>query len=100
MSVLTRYTRSSRGLINILITLLVFLVLPAIVTDAGLGIERSPERRRYRPWSVFDRYDLTDDTLVVYSSSGWKPSLRCARADIEDSEAAVTALEATLSTHG
>lgn len=68
------------------------------VTDAGLVVGRL-SRRRFRPWSDVERYALTDDALVVYSSRSWKPALRCARADIEDSKAAVRALETALATH-
>ncbi|MFC6963443.1 hypothetical protein [Halocatena marina] len=61
------------------------------VMDAGLVVE-DQLWRRFRPWSTFEHWALTDETLVVYST-GWKPSLRCARADIEDSRAAATVLE-------
>ncbi len=62
------------------------------VTDAGLVVER-PLNRRFRPWEAFDGFSLTADALVVHPTAWWRPSLRSDRADIEDVDAVVTALE-------
>lgn len=62
------------------------------VTDAGLVVER-PLQRRLRPWSAFAGYTLTDDALVVHLTAWWRPDHRCDRADIEDVDAVVTALD-------
>jgi hypothetical protein len=62
------------------------------VTDAGLVVER-PLIRRFRPWEAFEAVSLSDDALVVHPTAWWRPSLRFDRDDIEDVDAAVTALE-------
>ena len=64
-------------------------------TEAGLVVEH-PLQRRFRPWSAFDGYELTDDALVVRSVARWRPSHRCDRTDIEDLEAVVAALDGNL----
>jgi len=62
------------------------------VTDAGLVVER-PLQRRFRPWAAISGYTLTDDALVVQQSAWWRLSHRCDRADIDDVDAVVTALD-------
>ena len=62
------------------------------VTDAGLVVER-PLQRRFRPWAAISGYTLTDDALVVQQSAWWRLSYRCDRADIENVDTVVTALE-------
>jgi len=62
------------------------------VTDAGLVVER-PLQRRFRPWAAISGYTLTDDALVVQQSAWWRLSYRCDRADIDDVDAVVTALD-------
>lgn len=62
------------------------------VTDAGFVVER-PLQRRFRPWSAFDGYELTDDALVVRPAAWWRPAHRCDRADVDDADAAGAALD-------
>jgi hypothetical protein len=64
-------------------------------TDAGLVVEH-PLHRRFRPWSAFESYELTADALVVRPAARWRPSHRCARADIDDPDAVVAALDESL----
>jgi len=66
------------------------------VTDAGLVVER-PLQRRFRPWAAISGYTLTDDALVVQQSAWWRLSYRCDRADIDDVDAVVTALDDAIS---
>jgi len=62
------------------------------VTDAGLVVEY-PVARHCRPWSAVEKYRLTDGALVVRWNGWWRPALRCDRADIENVETAVGALD-------
>lgn len=64
-------------------------------TDAGLVVER-PHQRQFRPWSAYSGYELTGDALVVRSAAWWRPAHRCDRADVEDVEAVVDALDSAL----
>lgn len=61
------------------------------VTDAGLIVER-PHQRRFIPWSEISDYTLTDNALIVSRTAWWRPAYRCDRTDIEDIDAATTAL--------
>lgn len=61
-------------------------------TDAGLVVER-PHQRRFRPWTAFSGYELTGDALVVRTAAWWRPAHRCDRADVEDVDGVVAALE-------
>lgn len=60
-------------------------------TDAGLVVER-PLQRQFRPWSAYERFEFTDDALVVYPAAWWRPAHRCDLADVEDVDAARAAL--------
>ncbi|MFC6862827.1 hypothetical protein ACFQGE_05060 [Halomicroarcula sp. GCM10025817] len=62
------------------------------VTDAGLVIEH-PLQRQFRPWPTYTSYELTDEALVLHPVEWWRPAHRCDRADIDDVDAAVTALD-------
>lgn len=64
-------------------------------TDAGLVVER-PLQRRLRPWADYAGYELTDDAILIRPTDWWRPTLRCDRADVDDVDAVVSALEATL----
>jgi len=77
--------------------ILVNLLNPRIfrVTDSGLVIEH-PLQRQFRPWSAYERYELTEEALVIRSVRWWRPAHRCDRGDIDDLDLAVTALEDTL----
>lgn len=65
------------------------------VTDAGLVIEH-PLQRQFRPWSTYTSYELTDEALVLQPAEWWRPAHRCDRADIDDVDGAVTALDGCL----
>jgi hypothetical protein len=65
------------------------------VTDAGLVIEH-PLQRQFRPWSTYTSYELTDEALVLQPVEWWRPAHRCDRTDIDDIDAAVTALDSYL----
>jgi len=65
------------------------------VTETGLVVEY-PLQHRFRPWSAYDGYELTDDALVVHHSAWWRPAHRCDRADVEDIGAATGALDTVL----
>jgi MFS family permease len=69
------------------------------VTDAGLVVE-NPLQRHFRPWSAFAGYELTDDALVIRSAARWRPDHRSDRADVEDVDAVVTALDEHLPRRG
>ena len=62
------------------------------VTGAGLVVEY-PLQRQFRPWSAFSSYELTADTLVIRPAAWWRPAHRCDRADIEDADARVAAVD-------
>lgn len=62
------------------------------VTDVGLVVER-PLQQRLRPWSAFASYTLTDDALIIHPSPWWRLAYRSDRADIEDLDGAVAALD-------
>jgi len=62
------------------------------VTDTGFVVER-PLQRRFRPWTAISSYTLTDDALVVQQSTWWRLSYRCGRADIDNVDAVVAALD-------
>ncbi|MFC6942560.1 hypothetical protein ACFQE8_21770 [Salinirubellus sp. GCM10025818] len=62
------------------------------VTDVGLVIQH-PLQRLFRPWSAFSSYELTADTLVIRPAAWWRPAHRCDRADIEDADARVAAVD-------
>lgn len=64
------------------------------VTDAGLEIEH-PHQRQFRPWADYKSYELTDDVLVIRPAAWWRPTHWCDQADIEDIDAAATALNDT-----
>jgi len=58
----------------------------------GLVVER-PLQRRFRPWAAISGYTLTDDALVCAAVSVVATLYRCDRADIDDVDAVVTALD-------
>jgi hypothetical protein len=62
------------------------------VTDAGLVVEH-PLQRQFRPGSAFTGYDLTEEAIVIRPAAWWRPAHRCDRADVEDVDAAVAALD-------
>lgn len=64
-------------------------------TDAGLVVER-PLQRQFRPWSAYASYELAADALVIRPAAWWRPAHRCDRADVDDLDAAVAALEESL----
>lgn len=63
-----------------------------LVTDAGLSVG-NPVLQHFRPWSAFEGFDRTEDTLVICSAVWWRPSYRCDIRDIEDAKAVVGALD-------
>ena len=65
------------------------------VTSAGLVVEY-PLQRQVRPWSAYAGYELTEEALVIRSTSWWRPAHRCDRTDIEDVDSVVSALSARL----
>lgn len=83
------------------------LVLPAIllgnigqqrtyrVTSAGLE-RRYPASRYVYGWDEFENFAVTDEVIVVHWRSWWRPAVRCARADLDDEDAVVDALDAHL----
>lgn len=68
------------------------------ITDAGLVVER-PMQHRFRPWTAFKDYTLSDEALVIHPTAWWRPKLRCDRADIEDIDATIAALDTVLADH-
>lgn len=65
------------------------------VTDAGLVVER-PLQRRLVSWATVAGYTLTDDALLIRRTMWWRPSYRCDRADIENVDAVVAALDGVM----
>lgn len=51
-------------------------------SDAGITVEHGIFRR-FRPWSAFESYTLTDDALVVHTTPWWRPAIRCDTDRIE-----------------
>ena len=62
------------------------------VTDVGLAVER-PLQHRFRPWTAYDSYTITDEALVIHPTAWWRPKLRCDRSDIGDIDGAIAALD-------
>jgi len=65
------------------------------VTSAGLVVEY-PLQRQVRPWSAYAGYEVTEEALVIRSTSWWRPAHRCDRTDVEDVDSVVSALSACL----
>jgi hypothetical protein len=65
------------------------------VTDAGLVVDR-PMLHRFRPWTAFTGYSLSDEALVIHRKGWWRQNLRCDRDDIDDIDAITEALEAVM----
>lgn len=65
------------------------------ITTDGLVVER-PLQHRFRPWTAFEKYSITDEALVIHPTAWWSPKLRCDRNDIEDVAATIAALDAVL----
>ncbi len=65
-----------------------------VVSDAGV-VTGNPAYKRFRPWSAFESYDVTDDAIVV-RRAGWSAwGLRDLRRDpeaVDDSEEVAAAL--------
>ncbi|WP_423747306.1 hypothetical protein V5735_24135 (plasmid) [Haladaptatus sp. SPP-AMP-3] len=68
------------------------------VTDAGLVVER-PMLHRFRPWTAFTGYSLSDEALVLHRKRWWRQNLRCDRDDIEDIDAVIAALDTVIADH-
>ena len=90
-----------------LFTVAQFLFAPAIVvgnlgqqrtyrvTPAGLE-RRYPASRYVYGWDAFESYAVTDETIVVRWRAWWRPTIWCARADVDDVDAVLDALAAHL----
>ncbi|GAA0250348.1 hypothetical protein ACFFQF_32380 [Haladaptatus pallidirubidus] len=66
------------------------------VTDAGLVVDR-PMLHRFRPWTAFTGYSLSDKALVIHRKGWWRQNLRCDRDDIDDIDAVTAALDTMMS---
>lgn len=64
-------------------------------SDAGITVEHGIFRR-FRPWSAFESYTLTDDALVVHTTPWWRPAMRCDTDRIEAIDQVTDALETHL----
>ena len=65
-------------------------------TPAGLE-RKNPVSRYVYQWDRFESYEVTDEVIVIRWRSRWRPAIRCARAEIEEEDAAVDALGRYLS---
>lgn len=69
-----------------------------VVTDAGLVVG-NPVHKRLQPWSNFESYAVTDESIVV-RRSGWSPwglrDVRRSLQDVDDPDAVATALDRVL----
>lgn len=60
-------------------------------SDAGITVEYGVFRR-FRPWSAFESYTLTDDALVVHATPWWRPAIRCDTDRIDEIDLVTDAL--------
>lgn len=61
-------------------------------TSAGLEEQMPAARTLYR-WDRFEGYAVDDDAIVLHRREPWRFSVVCARADLDDGEGVVAALD-------